>query len=106
MTDQSPMGEQLFSFGQQQPTSPTKPMTSEFYENYSSKESDPFGNHNGNGTNGQDYYSSNGTNGNKHDEYHQYSLNNDLFPVDTTGDEKGKLTYEIIINKERNNQLI
>jgi hypothetical protein len=47
-----------------------------------------FGNHNGNGTNKDEHH--NGTNGNKHDEFNQFSLNNDLFPVDTNENEKGK----------------
>jgi uncharacterized protein YdaT len=106
MSDLSPIDDPLVSFDQQPSsptvTTPTKQKSNDFYENHSSKDIDSFGNHNGNDTNTQEYHSSNGpnkdehhngTNGNKHDEFNQFSLNNDLFPVDTNENEKGKLTF-------------
>ena len=36
----------------------------------------------------------NGTNGKRDDEHNQFSLNNDLFPVDTNENEKSKLTLQ------------
>ncbi len=111
MSDRSPIDDPLVSFDQQQSsptvTTPTKQKPDDFYENHSLQGIDPFGNHNGNGTNTEEYHSSNGThkdehhhgtNGNKHDEVSPFSLNNDLFPVDTNENEKGKVTLE----KERN----
>jgi hypothetical protein len=108
MSDLSPIDDTLVSFDQQQSsptvTTPTKQKPNDFYENHSSIDIDPFGNHNGNGTNTQEYHSSNstnkdehhnGTNVNKHDESNQFSLNNDLFPVDTNENEESKLTLKI-----------
>lgn len=110
MSDHSPIDESLVSFNQQQSsptvTTPTKQKNTDFFENFASKDIDPFGNHNGNGTNTQEYHSSNGTNkdehhngtngtnGTKHDDFHQFSLNNDHFPVDTNENEKGKLALK------------
>jgi hypothetical protein len=93
MSDRSPIDDPLVSFDQQQfsptATTPTKQKANEFFENFSTKETDPFGNHNGNGTNQDEHH--NGTNGNKYAEYNQFSLDNNLFPVDTNENEKGKL---------------
>jgi hypothetical protein len=111
MSDRSPVDTPLVSFDQQQlsptVTTPTKQQkTNDFFENYSSKEADLFGNHNGNGADTQEYHSNNGTNQDEHhngtngsndEEFNQFSLNNNLFPVDTNENEneKGKLTLEI-----------
>ncbi|CAF3702237.1 unnamed protein product, partial [Adineta steineri] len=104
MSDRSPNDDSAVSFDHQQSsptvTTPTKQRANDAYENRSLRDIDPFDNH----TNGQEYHSSNGTNkdehhngtnGNKHDEFHQYSLNNDLFPVDTNENEKAShLDYQ------------
>jgi hypothetical protein len=92
MSDLSPIDDPLVSFTHQQSsptvTTPTKQKSNDFHDNRSLKDLDVFGNHNGNGTNKDEHH--NGTNGNKHDEFNQFSLNNDLFPVDTNENEKGK----------------
>jgi hypothetical protein len=102
------MEDPLISFNQQSSssvTTPTKQKTCDLYENRSLEDVEPFGNHNGNGTNGQEYHSNNGTN---KDDHHngtngkkddQFTINNDLFPVDTNENEKGKLIFEKKLNK-------
>ena len=103
MSDRSPIDDPLVSFDQQQSsptvTTPTKQKFNDFFENRPLNDTDPFGNHNGNNIHGQEYHSRNGsdkdehhngTNGNSHDQSQTFSLNNDLFPVDTNENEKSK----------------
>ncbi|CAF4641506.1 unnamed protein product [Rotaria socialis] len=103
MSDRSPIDDPFASFEQQQScptvTTPTKQKFNDFFENRSLNDTDPFGSHNGNEIHGQEYHSRNdsdkdehhnGTNGNNQDESQTFSLNNNLFPVDTNENEKGK----------------
>ena len=113
MSDSSPIDDRPAPFDQQQSsptvTTPTKSKMNESFENFSTQELDPFGNHHGNGMNTQEYHSSNGsnkdehhngTNGNKHEELDPFARNNDPSPVDTSENEQGKLTlFKVIFNQ-------
>ncbi len=96
MSDHNLIDDPLVSFDQQQP-SPTKPKANESYENRLLDDIDPFGNHNGQETHHD------GTNGNKDNNANQFSLTNDLFPVDPNENEKGirkrmKISKAILIS--------
>lgn len=102
MSDPTHFDDPLFSFNQQQTsptvTTPTKQRSNDFFENRSLIDNESCGNHNGNGTNGQGYHGNNDTNtsldehhnGNNGEGIHSFSLNNDLFPVDTNENEKSE----------------
>jgi hypothetical protein len=94
MSDHNLLDDPLVSFDQQEQPSPTKLKPNDSYENRLLDDIDPFGNHNGQETH------HGGTNGNKDNSSHQFSLTNDLFPVDPN--EKGKQR----IRKYKNSYLL
>jgi len=94
MSDHNLLDDPLVSFDQQDQLSPTKLKPNDSYENRLLDDIDPFGNHNGQETHHD------GTNGNKDNGSHQFSLTNDLFPVDPN--EKGKQR----IRKYKNSYLL
>ena len=103
MSDLSPADDSLVSFDQQQAsplvTTPTKIKTNDFYENQLVQGINSVNDHIGGIVSENEYHTNNvvnkdehhnGTNGNKHDELHSFSLNNELFPMETTENVKGE----------------
>jgi hypothetical protein len=84
MSDHNLLDDPLVSFDQQQQSSPTKPKANDSYENRLLDDIDPFGSHNG-----QENHHV-GTNGNKDNSANQFSLSNDLFPVDPKENETSR----------------
>ncbi|CAF3387451.1 unnamed protein product [Rotaria socialis] len=99
MSDHNLIDEQLVSFDQQQP-SPTKAKTNDAFENRLLDDIDPFGN-----CNGQDNHQ-NGTNDNKDSNSNQFSLTNDLFPVDLNEHKNVNDTVSLHNNDDSNNSSI
>lgn len=81
MSDQNLMDDPLVSFDQPQ-ASPNKGKSNDSYENRALDDIDPFGIHNGQDNHHEE------TNGNSSNQ--QFSLSNDLFPLDSNDQQKGK----------------
>lgn len=87
MADHNLIDDPLVSFDQQSPSSPTSKAvkTTDSYENRLLDDIDPFGSHNG-------------TNGNQNLQTNEFSLNNDLFPVDPKEKETGRNSKRMIFS--------
>jgi hypothetical protein len=99
MSDRSLIDDPLVSFDQESSSSP-KSKANDSYENRSLDDIDPFGNHNGQKNHHDD------TNGNNTNDFNQFSLTNDLFPVDTPDNEKSLNISSTHKNEESEDSLL